>query len=1059
MHLFFMSFNLSACQKGKSMDENKKSTPEPGKKSGMDSKALSKDPNYSKFLAEKSELEGFDPACHTAEEACAKLGVDPEKGLSDVQAAERLEKYGPNKLLEAKKETVFQMFISEFKDPLVLILLVAAVIDAVFAIINTVQGIGDAEDWAEMAVILAIVILDAVIGTIQEAKASKALDALKKMSSPNCTVRRDGKLKTVKAEEVALGDIVILEEGSIAPADIRLTQAFNLKSDEASLTGESVPSEKNASDVLAADHALGDEHNVVHSSCPISYGRGEGVVVGTGMNTQIGKIAGMLQEEDEQTPLQKKLAQLGKVLGIICVAIVAAMFVVGILWLIPDMIAGTVTGESIKSLFMQAIALAVAAIPEGLPAVVTIVLAMGMSRMVKVNTIVRKLPSVETLGSVTVVCSDKTGTLTQNKMTIMKVYADNTIVDAGKADLTVPEFELLTKGMMLDSNASINGARYGDPTEIALLDFAHKYGWEKEETEKKYLPRIDEMPFDSVRKMMSVKSLLENDPANAVIAKYAFKDADGHDSIIFTKGALDSILANTDSILIGGQIRPITEQDIADINKAAKDLASQAYRVLAMAIHGEAGMSENHLTYVGMVAMIDPPREEAKPAVSEFHRAGITTIMITGDHADTALAIGRELGIATDSAQTMTGKQIDECTPEELQEKVKTTRIFARVSPQNKVEIVKALKANGEIVAMTGDGVNDAPSLKAADVGIAMGITGTDVAKGAADMVLADDNFASIEKAVEEGRGIYSNIKKTIFYLLSSNFAEILVMFLATCANIIQPLSAMQLLWINLITDSLPAIALGRDDKDPNIMSEKPRNPKEGVFAHGGFLFCVFYGVIIFAVVFGAFLVPVLIGITSTQYWTSSIGDPLIYNEGLTWSQLMEAEDLKEALISASGGMSWDNIVYALNNNGQGLDMNAINSALLAAGNKYAMYMNNGALDPSEAVAAVTIFEDARTMAFTTLAFSELFHMIGMSNVKRSFVHVFKGKNWFFIVAFGAGVILQIIVSEVPGLTNLFLGHSNGLCAEYWAYSILFSLVPLIAHECAVPFLRNKNVI
>ena len=1035
---------------------SEQSSPEPRSKQVSSSeRALQKDPDYRKYLAEKEFLEGFDAACETPQATAEKLNVDPEVGLSDQEASQRNRKYGANKLLEAKKETVLHMFLSEFKDPLVLILLVAALIDAVFAIINTVQGVSDAEDWAEMGVILAIVLLDAVIGTVQEAKASKALDALKKMSSPNCTVRRDGKMRTVKAEEVALGDVVILEEGTIAPADIRLTKAVNLKSDEASLTGESVPAEKEVDVVLKPDHALGDESNIVHSSCPISYGRGEGIVVGTGMNTQIGKIAGMLSESDEETPLQKKLASLGKILGIICVAIVAAMFVVGILWLIPDMVANTVSGESIKSLFMQAIALAVAAIPEGLPAVVTIVLAMGMSRMVKVNTIVRKLPSVETLGSVTVVCSDKTGTLTQNKMTIMKVYADERIVDADQVDVSIPEFEMLTKGMMLCSNASINGDRYGDPTELALLDFAQRFGWMREDVEKASLPRRDEMPFDSVRKMMSVKSEILNVPENSSLSNYAYTGVDTHPSIIFTKGALDSILARADRIMVSGEIRSITPEDIQRINEASKALAEQAYRVLALAIHGAEGIDEDHLIYVGMVAMIDPPRLEAKPAVSKFHTAGITTIMITGDHADTALAIGRELGIATDISQTMTGKEIDECTPEELQERVKTTRVFARVSPQNKVEIVKALKANGEIVAMTGDGVNDAPSLKAADVGIAMGITGTDVAKGAADMVLADDNFASIEKAVEEGRGIYANIKKTIFYLLSSNFAEILVMFLATCANIIQPLSAMQLLWINLITDSLPAIALGRDDKDPNIMQEKPRNPKDGVFAHGGFYFCLFYGLVIFVVVFAAFLIPVLIGITHTSYATSNMPG-IDYSDGLTWAQLMEAEDLKEAVTNASG-TGWESLV----NSGElsGDLLNSISQHLLQSGDKYAMYMENGLLQWDEAKAAVTIFEDARTMAFTTLAFAELFHMLGMSNLKRSFLAVFKGKNWFFIVAFAAGVILQVIVAEVPGLTNLFLGHSKGLCGEYWAYSILLSLVPLIVHELAVPFFRNRNVI
>lgn len=1017
-------------------------------------KELEKDPNYAKFLAQQEFMGGFDASEHTPEDVCKKMGVDPQIGLTEAQAQANIQKYGPNKLIEAKKESVFQMFMSEFKDPLVLILLVAALIDMVFAIINTVGGVGDAEDWAEMGVILAIVLIDAVIGTVQEAKAAKSLEALKSMSSPSCTVRRDGKLKNIKSEQVALGDVVILEEGAVVPADIRLTTSVDMKSDEASLTGESVPSEKNVSALLKPGHAVGDEANIAHSSCPISYGRGEGVVVGTGMNTQIGKIANMLQEEDDETPLQKKLAKLGTTLCIICVVIVAAMFIVGLLWLIPEFIQGTFDGEDIKQLFMAAIALAVAAIPEGLPAVVTIVLAMGMSRMVRVNTIVRKLPSVETLGSVTVVCSDKTGTLTQNRMTIKKVYAFDQTFDADSSKLDNPELELIAKGMMLDSNASIDGDRYGDPTELALLDYAHKFGIDKEATQKDFLPRIDEMPFDSVRKMMSTMHVVKPAEANATVARYAYASPAGDKTIIFTKGALDSILAHTTDILDHGQVRPITKEDIDKINAASKALAKQAYRVLAFAIHGGEHINEEKLTYVGMVAMIDPPRLEAKPAVAKFHQAGITTIMITGDHADTALAIGKDLGIASKESETMTGAQIDQASEAELQEDVKHVRIFARVSPQNKVQIVKALKANGEIVAMTGDGVNDAPSLKAADVGIAMGITGTDVAKGAADMVLADDNFASIEKAVEEGRSMFSNIKKTIFYLLSSNFAEILVMFLATCANIIQPLSAMQLLWINLITDSFPAIALGRDDKDPDVMLQKPRNPKDGVFAHGGFAFCVFYGFVIFVLVFSAFLIPVLIGITSKQYWTSTLGQPLVYENDLSWVQLMNAEDLKTALMKLNPGLSWDQISLALEQSGNGI----VTSGLDA--NKFGEYLNaSGALQSNEAAAAVMIFEDGRTMAFTTLSMAELFHMIGMSNLKQSFFKVFKGKNWFFIVAFVFGLVMQVVVTEVPGLTNLFTGHSRGLAPEYWGYCLALSLVVLVVHEAAIPAFKNKAII
>lgn len=1017
-------------------------------------KLLERDPNFKKSLEEKKFLQNFDSSQKTIEEVKEKFGVNPEVGLSEEEANIRLEKYGPNKLIEAKKETVFQMFISEFKDPLVLILLVAAVIDAILAI---VQG-NEMSDWAEVIVILAIVLLNAVIGTVQEAKAAQSLEALKKMSSPSCTVRRDGKLKTIKATEVALGDVVILEEGTIAPADIRLTTSINLKSDEASLTGESVPSEKDCNSILKGEHPVGDEANIAHSSCPISYGRGEGIAVGTGMNTQIGKIASMLQENDEETPLQKKLGQLGKILGIICVVIVVAMFIVGALWLIPSIVEGRFNIDQIADLFSSAIALAVAAIPEGLPAVVTIVLAMGMSRMVKVHAIVRKLPSVETLGAVTYICSDKTGTLTQNRMTIKKVYADSIIVNAEDVDLKNNEFELITKGMMLDSNASINGDRYGDPTEIALLDFAHLFGIEKEATEESLLPRIDELPFDSVRKMMSTMHRIKDLPENSTFEKYEFKNENGEGTIIFTKGALDSILAHTDRILENGVIRPINQEDIEKINNSAKSLAQQAFRVLAFAIHGGEKINEDNLIFVGMVAMIDPPRLEAKPAVATLHRAGITTVMITGDHADTALAIGRELGIAYSPDQAMTGADIDKCTPEQLQELVKTKRIFARVSPENKVQIVKAIKANGGIAAMTGDGVNDAPSLKAADVGIAMGITGTDVAKSAADIVLADDNFASIEKAVEEGRGIFANIKKTIFFLLSSNFAEILVMFLATCANIINPMTAMQLLWINLITDSLPAIALGRDDKDPDIMNNKPRNPKDGFFAHGGLWFNLFYGFVIFLIIFGAFLTPIIRGMVENN---------------LTWNQMMAAEELKGILLrgrQTDRFGNWNDMYSEMENlarNGGNItsllsqtgieDLNRFMS--IPTNQMYAVGDTGTELNVMEAINSISSFEDGRSMAFTTMALAELFHMLGMSNVKKSFIHVFKGKNWFFIVAFSFGIVLQIIVTEVPGLTDVFLGHRNPMEWYYWLGCIAFGMVPLLVHEVAVPFFKNKEII
>ena len=693
----------------------------------------------------------FKAYCHTPEEVCEHFQTDPNDGLSSEEVQKRFAKYGPNKLEEGKKVPFIIKLLKQFIEPMVIVLLIAALISLAIFIFHTASG-DESEEWIDCIVILAIVIINALIGAIQEQKAEQSLEALKKLSSPTCTVKRDGKLCNIKAEELVPGDLVILEEGVIIPADVRLITSVDMKSDESSLTGESVPAEKDARAVLGEDTLVADQATIGHMSCPISYGRGTGIVIGTGMNTEMGKIANMLtNSEDEETPLQKKLAVLSKQLGLICLIIVVVTFLVGVIAALIQ--AGTAgnwseIGENILELFENAIALAVAAIPEGLPAIVTIALALGVGKMVKVNTIVRKLPSVETLGSVTVVCSDKTGTLTQNRMTVKKVYQDGVIYDADKA--LSPNF--LATGMMLCSNASINGDRYGDPTELALLDYAYALGIEKEETEATSQPRVDELPFDSVRKMMSTENILNGR------------------KIIYTKGALDSILKHTEYIDINGQVRPITPEDIETINRASSEMASQAFRVLAFAYRFNDGgerLSETHLIYKGMVGMIDPERPEAKPAVSTFKKAGIRTVMITGDHKDTAFAIAKNLGIADDINQCMSGDEINALDEQGLQEKVNTTNVFARVSPENKVQIVKALKANGNIVSMTGDGVNDAPSLKAADIGIAMGITGTDVAKSAADMVLTDDNFASIEKAVEEGRGIFSNVKKAIFYLLS----------------------------------------------------------------------------------------------------------------------------------------------------------------------------------------------------------------------------------------------------------------------------------------------------
>ncbi len=933
-----------------------------------------------------------------------KLNTDAKKGLSQEEASRRLKEYGPNKIEEGKKDPFLVKLFNQFKEPMVIVLLCAALISLIIFIINGIININSGiqgtsfirgynkttgkftsnDEYIDAIVIIAIVIINALIGAIQEQKAEQSLEALKKLSTPMCSVIRDGKIANVKSEDLVVGDLVVLEEGTIVPADLRLITSINLKSDESSLTGESVPVDKDASVLCKEDTVTAEKINLAYSSCPISYGRGTGLVINTGMNTEVGKIASMLNDnEDEETPLQKKLAKLSKQLGFICLIIVIITFLAGFVWALINCARAndfSNLGMEILSLFEESIALAVAAIPEGLSAIVTIALALGVGKMVKVNTIVRKLPSVETLGSVTVVCSDKTGTLTQNKMTVKKVYINDRIEDADA--LKLDEVQFLATGMMLCSNASINGDRYGDPTEIALLDYAYKFGIEKEKTEKESQERVDELPFDSVRKMMSVRNKFEGK------------------ELIYTKGALDSILKHTDYIVIDGTVREITDEDIKRINEASRMMAKDAYRVLAFAYkEGVANvkMDEEHLIYVGMVGMIDPERKEAQPAVLKLKEAGIRTVMITGDHKDTAFAIAKNLNIADDISQCMSGDEINSLSEEELKEKVKTTNVFARVSPENKVQIVKALKASDNIVSMTGDGVNDAPSLKAADIGLAMGITGTDVAKSAADMVLTDDNFASIEKAVEEGRGIYSNVKKAIFYLLSSNFGEVLTMFFTLILGLPTPLETLQILWINLITDSLPAIALSMDNKEKGIMKQKPRNPKDGVFAHGGFKFCLGYGFVIFLITFVAYLIPGILAFTNSSANFAPVVDEVTR---LSW------------------GSGYNGFVNCMNSE--------------------------------------VVHKEATTFAFTVLAMSQIFHMIGMTDIKHSFIHVFKDKNWMLLVSFIAGFALQIFVTEVNGVTTIF--STVSLDIEEWLILAAMACVPLIIHEILAPIFRKKNV-
>ena len=741
-----------------------------------------------------------------------ELETDWSHGLGPEQVAARFARYGPNRLRQAKKKTNIQRFFDQFQDRMILILLAAAAVSFVLACVEGVPGA-----FFEPVLILIIVILNAMMGVIQESRAEKALEALKSLSAPQARVLRGGREAMIPAAELVPGDIIRLEAGDFVPADARLLHSASLKSEESALTGESVPAEKDAALILEENAPLGDRVNMVFSGCSISYGTASAVVTATGMDTEMGKIAGLLESEEQvRTPLQQKLAQLGRYLGLLALAACGVIFLVGL-----------ANGLPVIEIFMTAVSLAISAIPEGLPAIVTIVLSLGVHRLVKKHAIIRQLPAVETLGSASVICSDKTGTLTQNRMTLVQAWADGMPEPERISNQNTDKIRRLLKLGALCCNGSVvfqdtEEQHMGDPTETAIVLAAHKNGLSKEQLNQDH-PRLAEFPFDSDRKRMSTINRM-----------------DGR-SILIVKGAFDVMAERC------------VQGDLEGAARVAEAMGERALRVLALAYKEIDKLPdapnpeelENGLTFLGLVGMIDPPRPEVKDAVAVCRKAGIRPVMITGDHVVTASAIARELGILDEGDLAITGPQLDAMTDRELDAQVEQIAVYARVSPENKIRIVKAWQRKEKVVAMTGDGVNDAPALKAADIGCAMGITGTDVAKSAADMTLADDNFATIVEAVREGRGIYANIRKVVGFLLGTNIGEVVLVFVAMLLWHKSPLISIQLLWINLVTDSFPAIALGMEPVEPDVMKQRPKPKNEGLFAHGlgirtalqGFLF------------------------------------------------------------------------------------------------------------------------------------------------------------------------------------------------------------------------------
>jgi len=932
-----------------------------------------------------------------AEDVLARLATFAERGLDPEEARARLEQFGPNELEEAPPTTFWQMLGAQFKNFVVILLIVASLISAALG------------DYVEAAAIIAIVVLNATLGVIQEGRAERALAMLRKLAAPEAHVVRGGVRQSVPARELVPGDLVLLEAGNFVPADIRLLEAVNLRIEEAALTGESVPVQKDAAVRLEADIPLGDRKNTVFMGTVVNYGRGKGVVVSTGMHTQIGLIARMLQSvENEPTPLQRRLDSLGKMLGWAALAICAIVFLVG--WL---------QGYAPLEMFMISVGLAIAAVPEGLPAVVTISLALGMREMIKRHALIRRLSSVETLGSATVICSDKTGTLTQNEMTVSRLWVDGQfievtgsgyaphgdfLVDGNRVSLkdypgaqTALWVAALNNDAQLDLGGSDGGSERsyrvaGDPTEGALIVAAAKAGAWTADLNKAY-PRVQEVPFDAARKRMITLHALR-DPRPEDISPF-YDERDRKWYVITEKGAPDLVLQRCSHYQrIDDTPAPLDESTRRRILDANDQMTQDALRVLGMAyrtvqaVTGELDLEdlERELVFVGLVGMIDPPRPEVPPALEKARRAGIRTLMITGDYPNTARAIAESIGLLEPGHQVLAGVQLDQMTGEELESQVMSTDVFARVSPEHKLRIVEALRANNQVVAMTGDGVNDAPAIKRADIGIAMGITGTDVAKEAADMVLTDDNYASIVAAIEQGRVIYANIRKFVFFLLSSNVAEIMIIFLATLAGLPTPLTVIQLLWLNLLTDGAPALALAMEKEHPGIMSRPPRDPKEPIVNR---------------------TMRLGIGIQTLAQTGATL---LAFTIGLFW-------------VLGDAGISFDGanpLAFLLNFDWRGIDV-----------------------------------QTAETMAFVTLSLCELFRAYTVRSERVSIFRLGVFSNRYMQYAVALSLTLMLLVIYVPFLQSIFNTHA--LNFREWALIAGLAVIPAFVEEITKAYLRRMD--